>query len=303
LNEQIKMPDIIKKEEIDLMHFPHWNVPFFYNKPFIVTIHDLLLLHYPTKDASTLGPVSYWFKNLAFKKILHHAVNKARKIIAPSEFTKRDICKTLNIPLEKIIVTYLAPMDSPVSAGTSVQKYNIAKPYALYVGVAYPHKNLEKLIRAWKIFEEKYGNNYQLVLVGKENFFYNRLINSTNYKKCKNILYTGYLNDAELAQIYSKASLYVFPSLYEGFGMPPLEAMQNGVPVMSSNSTCLPEILGNGADYFDPNDEIIMADSIHKGFTDQNLRSSLISNSKSVLSRYSWEKTARETLAIYKGNT
>lgn len=305
LAEQIKMPKIINQQKVDLMHFPHWNVPYFYKEPFIVTIHDLLLLHYPTKKASTLGPITYWFKNLAFKKVLQHAASKAKQIISPCEFTRQDINQTLNVPLEKIVVTYLAPSDySPLSnPGLSRElrrKYNITKPYALYVGVAFPHKNLEGLIKAWEIFEKKYTDKFQLILVGKKNFFYDRLINSELFKKSKNVIYTDYLNDSELSEIYSGARLYVFPSLYEGFGLPPLEAMQHEIPVISSNSTCLPEILGDSAYYFDPHNYNQIADAIYMGFTDEKLREKLINSSKNTIQKYSWDSTAKETLIIYK---
>lgn len=301
-SEQLKMPAIIRGQNLDLMHFPHWNVPYFYNGPFVVTIHDLLLLHYPTRKASALGPLSYWFKNFAFRITLHHAINKALRIIAPCEYTKNDIEKTLKIAPEKISVTLLAPMPKPAVPDDRpeiLKKYYITKPYALYVGVAYPHKNLEGLVAAWKIFEEKYGDGYQLVLAGKNNFFYNRLTNGAIYKECKNIIYTGYLGDADLAQFFSSASLYVFPSFYEGFGLPPLEALQYGVPVVSSNATCLPEILGNAAGYFNPQNPQDIAQKLYAGFTDRDLRAKLIGNSKAILSKYSWPETARQTFSIY----
>lgn len=323
--EQLKLPKIIKKEKIDLMHFPHWNVPCFYSDPFILTLHDLILLHYPSRQASTLGFFAYLFKNLAFKIVLRRAIKKARHIIVPSEFTKQDLQKTLRLPPEKISVIYLAPHLPPRAStfnGTNsfdkiplpiLKKHNITKPYALYVGVAYPHKNLEGLIKAWKIFEGKYSQNHQLVLVGKRNYFYNRLLNNVAMKQCNprstsakasgygasNVIYTDYLNDAELAQIYSQSSLCVFPSFYEGFGMPPLEAMQYGIPVVSANSACLPEILGNAAFYFNPNNIEEIAQAVYKGFTDQNLRKQLIENSKNILRKYSWINTAKQTLEVY----
>ena len=107
--EQIKLSKIIKQEKVDLMHFPHWNVPLFYNDPFIVTIHDLLLLHYPTRKASTLGPFAYWFKNFVYKIVLRHAATKSKHILTISEFTRKDIVKNLGIAMGKITVAYLAP--------------------------------------------------------------------------------------------------------------------------------------------------------------------------------------------------
>jgi len=302
--EQIKLRKIIKKEKVDLMHFPHWNVPLLYNEPFVVTIHDLLLLHYPTREASALGPISYFFKNIGFRAVLKHAVNKARHVIAPSEFTKIDIHKTLKIPLKKISTIHLAPfgLNSCDTKYTTRNKSEIklpAIPYVLYVGVAYPHKNLMKLLDAWKIFCQYYSNKYQLVLVGRENFFYRKLISNEIIRQCKNVKYLGFLNDVELNKIYSKATLYIFPSLYEGFGMPPLEAMAQNIPVVSSNATCLPEILKNAAFYFNPNDKEEMAAAINRGLTDQNLRAQLKNNASALLKKYSWKEVAKKTLNVY----
>ncbi|KKU27318.1 MAG: mannosyltransferase B-like protein [Candidatus Magasanikbacteria bacterium GW2011_GWA2_46_17] len=331
--EQLELPKIIRQTKVDLTHFPHWNVPLFYNDPFVVTIHDLLLLHYPTRESSALGPLSYWFKNLAFRKVLRHAVRKAEHIIAPSEFTKQDIHNALGVPLNQITTTYLAPWE-PVSFRGTTQKSDesigggteefprinadttsqgnpssyllemtqVNRPYALYVGVAYPHKNLNRLLDAWQLFQQKYGTNYHLVLVGKRNYFYNKLLSNETMKQCNNVTYTDYLPDSELTKIYSKASLYVFPSLYEGFGLPPLEAMQYNIPVISSNRACLPKILRDAALYFNPekNEEIVEA--LYRGFTDNSLREKLICNAKKLLPSYSWEKTAQRTLDVYENS-
>jgi len=301
--EQIKLTKIIKKEKVDLMHFPHWNVPFFYNKPFVVTIHDLLLMHYPTRKASTLGPIIYFFKNIAYHAVLKHAISKANHIITPSEFTKNDLHNTLGTPLKKISTIHLAPCNSDNTKHATPNKSDIklpATPYILYVGVSYPHKNLDRLIEAWKIFCQKYSNKYQLVLVGRENFFYRKLLSNEVMNQFNNIKYLGYLDDEHLTDVLKNASLYVFPSLYEGFGIPPLEAMMHNIPVISSNATCLPEILENAALYFYPNNTKEMADAIYHGLTDQNLREQLKNNAKTLLKKYSWEKTTRETIKIYK---
>ena len=319
--EQFLLPKILKREKLDFIHFPHWNVPFFYKQKFIVTIHDLILLHYPSRKASTLGPITYFLKNLAYKFILHYAVKKSSKIITPSEFTKQDIVQTLYIPTDKITVTYLAPVlkdnieYSTLPTGRQVSnindqrnntknqeallKYNITKKYLLYVGVAYPHKNLDHLIRSWKIFEEK-NTNFNLVLVGKKNYFYDQLIKGEEFKKCKNIIFTDFVSDFELTTLYKNATAYVFPSLYEGFGLPPLEAMQYGIPVISSNTSCLPEILKNAALYFDPKNEQEMYSAISTILTNNTKRNELINNISIVLANYSQNNTAKTTLSVYQ---
>lgn len=297
--EQILLSGIIKREKVDLMHFPHWNIPFFYREPFIATIHDLLLLHYPTRAASTLGPITYFFKNIAYRIILRHAINNSRQILTPSEFTKNDILKNFKIESKKITVTHLAPMptNTPMANVDLKTKYNISKPYVLYVGVAYPHKNLEGLIEAWKIFRAEHGSDYLLVLAGKKNYFYERLEKTAVGEN--DIVFTGYIPDEELPALYKNTSLYVFPSFYEGFGLPPLEAMQYGAPVASSNATCLPEILQQAAAYFDPRDPRDMADTIWRCLIDADLRETLNKNSTQLIHNYSWQKTTLATLEVY----
>ncbi len=308
--EQVILSKIIKKEKIDLMHFPHWNIPIFYNKPFIVTIHDLLLLHYPTREASTLGPISYFFKNIIYRAVLNHAIKKSKHIITPSEFTKKDIIETFKISAEKITAIHLAPvpnldLQTPNSEKNILNKYKIAKPYILYVGVAYPHKNLKGLIDAWKIFCDTHGDNYKLVMVGRNNYFYKKLkkyvyeMQEKNTEK-QNVIFTGFVSDEELPTLYQNASLYVFPSFYEGFGLPPLEAMQYGVPVASSQAGSLPEVLGNAAYYFNPSDIHEITNAIWKVLTDEKLRQNLNKNCAQLIHNFSWKKTVKDTSDIYK---
>ncbi len=301
--EQIKFNKIIKKEKVDLMHFPHWNVPLLYNDPFVVTIHDLLLLHHPTREASKLGWLTYWFKQFVYKKVLAHAVKKAKHIITPSLFTKMDVSKTLNIPQNKITVTYEAPfhtngVDNIDNDKSILEKFGITKQYVLYVGVAYPHKNLKGLLRAWKLIEDKV-NDYQLVLVGKKNFFYEQLMQSDEVKECKNVIFTDFVEDNTLSSLYKNARLYVFPSLYEGFGLPTLEAMSYGIPVVSSNRTCLPEVLGEGALYADPEDAHYFSHVIETGLNDENVRFEIKQKADLELKRYSWRKMSVQTLEVY----
>lgn len=303
--EQVQLSRIIKKEKVDLMHFPHWNIPYFYNDPYIVTIHDLIMFHYPRAEATTLGPVKFWIKDLAHRMLLRKIGERAQHIVATSKFTKQDIHKTLQIPLEKMTVTYQAPaFASGATAGKPanvLNKYHITKPYIMYVGAAYPHKNLERLTDAWNMYEQKYGSTHQLVLVGKENHFYSELkkYHSTNAPQSQ-VIFAGFVPDEELSDLYTHASLYVFPSLYEGFGLPPLEAMTHNIPVISSKESCLPEVLGNAAHYFDPNSTEELVEAIHIGLTNTVLRETLQANAQIILQKYSWDRLAAQTLAVYK---
>ena len=302
--EQVKLKPIIKKAKVDLMHFPHWNVPLTYNDPFVVTIHDLIMFHYPRPEATTLGPLKYWAKDRAHRLVIRHAVRAAKHILTTSEFTKQDVHKTLAVPLEKMTTTYQAPFGDKESRIRNQElginsKFQIQKTYVLYVGAAYPHKNLEGLLKAWTIFQEKYGGEYQLVLVGKEDYFWRRLMSNV---KCQmsNVVCTGFVSDVELGELYKSASLFVMPSLYEGFGLPPLEAMAHDVPVVSSNRTCLPEVLGEAALYFDPENYEQMAEVMWRGLTDEDVRFALKENAREELKRYSGNKLAEETLRAYE---
>jgi len=300
-DEQTKFSKIIKEQRVDLMHFPHWNVPYFYSDPYIVTIHDLTMYHFPRPAATTLGPLKFWLKDRAHRILLKRVVKKAQHIITTSEFTKQDVHQTLGVPMDKMTTTYQAPFrTSDVRLQTSdfdLGVYGITKPYAMYVGAAYPHKNLEGLLKAWEIFEEKDGGKHELVLVGKENYFYKRL--KTEVRRLKSVTYLGFVPDDELAALYKNASLYVFPSLYEGFGLPPLEAMSHGVPVVSSNRSCLPEVLGEAALYFDPESEEQVAEVIEQGLEDDGVRAELKQKGREELRKYSWEKLAKQTLDMY----
>jgi len=310
------------------MHFPHFNVPLLYNDPFVVTIHDLTMFHYPRPEASTRSRSIFLVKDKAHRLVIRHAVKRSKHIMATSEFTKQDIINTLRAPREKITVTYQAPfvesgnLSAPTCRTESVQplarrigkagpevgsdnnvlkKFGISKPYVLYVGAAYPHKNLNKLLEAWKIFETKYNTDYQLVLVGKEDYFYkklksNKLINQLTNKP----IFTDFVPDGELVELYENAHLYVFPSLYEGFGLPPLEAMSRGTPVVSSNVSCLPEVLGEAAMYFDPASKNNMAEVMYKILNNADIQMQLHQNARENLKRFSWKNLAEKTIEIYK---
>ncbi len=297
LKEQTSFSGIIKKESVDLMHFPHWNIPLFYRGKFIITIHDLIMYHFPRTEASTHGPLIYWVKDKLHRLILSSAAKRAIAIIATSEFTKNDIVKELGVSPEKITVTYQAPFSKNTS--TEPLPSEIKKPYALYVGTSYPHKNLSRLLRAWKKIEER-SPELNLVLAGRKNFFYDQLIGSPEFKNCERIIYIPNPTDGLLETLYQNAYLFVFPSLYEGFGLPPLEAMLRDIPVASSNGSCLPEVLGNAAWYFDPNDTEDMARKILMTSDNPDLRITLQKSGAELLKKYSWEELTHKTLRLYQ---
>lgn len=321
LGEQLFFPWLIYSQRIDLMHFTHFNLPVFYLKSYIVTIHDLILQHFGTARGHLLGKVRYWFKSLGYKIVIYLAVWRSKKIITVSEYVKNDIIKFFGITPDKVEVVYEgSPPRNPLTYEASesqmtankeqstnseiLNKYGIKKPYLLYVGNAYPHKNLPRLIEAFKILREEGQSNLRLVMIGGEDYFYKQLKkeNCDDSGICfgGGIIFTGYVPDDKLRGLYADASLYIFPSLCEGFGLPPLEAMAQGVPVVASSATCLPEILGEAAYYFDAESSADMAVKIKEVFENEGLHKKLIAQGFEQIKKYSWKKMAEKTYRLYR---
>jgi len=302
-SEQLKFPRLLRKYELDLVHFPHFNVPIGYLGKFIVTIHDLILLNYPTIRSSTLSPFLYWIKFTAYKIVISSAVHRSRRIIAVSRFTKDDILKNYpRIPEEKVAVTYEACDDYCLfnfrKDDEILPRYGIQKPYLLYVGNVYPHKNPERLVMAMKKIEIE-NEQPRLVFVGGEDYFYERLRGLVEKNNVKNIVFAGFVPDYDLDALFRNALAYIRPSLHEGFELPGLEAMSRGVPVLVSDYPCSREILGDGAAYFDGKDVTSIANAIKNIFTNEAIRQELIIKGYEQAKKYSWRKMAEETLALY----
>ncbi|KKP73079.1 MAG: glycosyl transferase, group 1, partial [Candidatus Moranbacteria bacterium GW2011_GWE2_35_164] len=312
-SEQINMPKLLNKYDLDIVHFPHFNVPILYRRKFIITIHDLILLHFPTLKGTKLNPIFYWIKFLAYKLAIGSAVRRSKKIITVSKFSKKDILA--NYPFltkDKVAVTYEAcDLKNKIKVSAKgneeiLKKYGIIKPYLVYVGNAYPHKNLDRLVDSWKIFlnkskdEKDFAQSPYLVLVGKKDYFYSKLAKRISADKMENVILTGFVPDNELDLVYEKATAYIFPSLYEGFGLPPLEAMERGLPVATNAHGCMREILGKSAYYFDGKKIDSIIEAIRKMFLDASLKNELINRGYKQVLKYDWKKMARETLDIYE---
>lgn len=305
LSEQTRFLSILNSHDLDLVHFPHWNIPIFYQGDFVVTIHDLIMFHFPRPEATTHGKTKYWLKDRAHRYVIKKSAKKSKHILTTSEFTKQDIIATLGIDKEKISKTYQAPFNKDkkdLSTKNVQDKFNINDPFVLYVGSAYPHKNLKNLLSAWQEFNKKCSRRYQLVLAGKENYFYRQLKESDLYRSTKNIKHLGFVEDSDLNALYSQSELFVFPSLYEGFGLPPLEALSSNTPVVAADSSCLPEVLQGSAIFADAKDPDQLAESINEALTDDKLRQKNLKNAQELLLNYSWKRLAEKTLDIYRKN-
>ncbi len=306
--EQLKMPNLIRQYKLDLVHFPHFNVPVLFLGKFVITIHDLILLHYPTIRNTTLHWLFYIFKYLAYRLVIFLAIWRAERIIAVSNATEKDILEHYGVRPEKITVTYEACDNSapnePPDYEAVLQKYGLQMPnhdilkYIIYVGNVYPHKNPEGLIRGFDGIKKDFPE-LRLVFVGEKDYFYCRLKKFAEDEKVENIIFTGKVNDAELAVILRFATLYARPSFYEGFELPPLEAMAAGIPVICSDHNSAREILGNAAFYFNPNNFEDITKAIKTILNDKDLQLRLVRAGFKQVKKYSWKKMAGETLKIY----
>ncbi|MFC1663300.1 glycosyltransferase family 4 protein [Patescibacteria group bacterium] len=306
LSEQVQLPRLLNDLKLDLVHFPHFNVPIMYFRPFVVTIHDLILSQFPTERASTLEPIYFWLKHRAYQFVIRSAVKRAKIIISVSQYSADQIVNKFNVAPEKIMVTYEAvDLKRPVAANeinVARRRYGLNQPYLLYVGNAYPHKNIERLLEAFANIRKR-GCKIQLALVGKMDYFYQRVQKyalAVGLDINQEVRFTGFVSDIDLQSLYAGAHAYIFPSKAEGFGLPPLEAMQYGIPVASSSASCLPEVLGQAAVFFDPENVNDMVQKIENVVNNQELRFKLKNYGPEYVKKYSWTKMAKQTLEVYE---
>jgi glycosyltransferase involved in cell wall biosynthesis len=300
LLEQLVLPFIFAQDKLDVLHVPYFNVPIFYFGTCIVTIHDLIILHVMTGKATTLPYPIYILRKIGYYMILAIGLRKASSILVPSNTTKQEIVDHFHIPEKKIHVTYEGVDERlrTVSRQLSAVR-QLRKPYFLYIGNAYPHKNLERLVQAFADFCVKQKSiQYQLVMVGKNDFFYNKLkvyIKTLGIEKQVEILHS--VSDEELNSLYKNSIGLVFPSLMEGFGLPALEAIALGVPVMVSNIPIFHEILGEIPLYVDPLDVHSMSEGLVK-LTTGKCKGKKDAQSQ-LLNSYSWRSLGIQTLKQY----
>lgn len=302
VREQIAMLGIFARQRLDLLHIPYHNPPIFYGGRMVITIHDLTIVHHATGKATTLPLPLYWGKRLGYWLELWVGLKNAHAIIAVSQSTKREIIDHFHVSPEKVSVTYEGVDDHIRTAAGGRPKRIIDDPYLLYVGNAYPHKNLETLVDAFKTFLLTHpSSQMKLVLVGREDYFY-RLLKADAHKKglSSAITFFGSANDEQLAALYSHAQAFVFPSLMEGFGLPALEALALGCRVLVSDIPVFHEILGSYATYIDPLHAPVMAKSLARVVVDDIPSAAELAERRAFIGSYSWERMAKETLDIYE---
>lgn len=316
LAEQLHMPRVIREQNLDLIHYPHFNVPIFAKTPFVVTIHDLILLEFPSIRATTLSPVRFWLKYVAYRFILRIAIRRAKKIITVSHATRDAVLKKFNVPPDHIVTIH--PGFSPLIShhvipdrdrGSSLDSRWSLPPttigggndrYLLAVGNAYPHKNLDGLLRAFReVLRER--PDLTLVLTGPDDSFREALRTlARELQITEHVIFTGFVDGATLDTLYKNATAYIVPSLLEGFCFPGLEAQSRGVPVIASDIAAHREVFNDSVSYCNPRDPLSMRDTILELFANSTLQNTLRAHGFENCKRFSWNDAARDTITTYQ---
>ena len=288
LSEQIMMPILFYREKLDLLHIPYVNFPFLYFGKTVSTIHDLIPDHFKTGRASTLPFWFYLIKKIGYHFLVWMATVRARRIFTLSRDAQHELVAHYHLKPEKIVFTYEAGTleGNMVKTTSQIQQY---KPYILYVGNAHPHKNVENLIKAMDYLPE-----LNLVLAGYDNFFFPKL------PKHPRVIPIGFIPNEEIIGWYKNASAFVSASRMEGFGIPPLEAMSVGCPVILSDIPVFHEINGEAAIYFNEEDPKNIAEVISKTLKNKKLLENLVKKGYKQVQNYSWEKMVSEIHRTYE---
>lgn len=290
--EQIIIPLVILKEKPDFCHFLHFNAPLLISKPFIVTIHDMIMHKSKGLETTTLNPFFYSIKRFVYKFVFKNALINSSEIIVPSHTVKNELVEFFNLQTEKIKVIYLG-LDYKI---LKPKLDNISEKYFVYVGNAYPHKNLTKLIEAIGLIK------INLKISTSKNSFSEKLIKIVKEKELEDhIKVLGFLNDKEIVNLYQNSVGFIYPSLIEGFGFQGLEAIASGTLLLASDIPVFKEIYEDNAIYFDPTNSNSISKTINKALEiGLYERSKMIDNAQKFILKYSWQKTTRQTLKIYE---
>ncbi|MEW6455366.1 MAG: glycosyltransferase family 1 protein [Acidobacteriota bacterium] len=289
MSEQLKLPLILEKIKPDVFHSPHYVIPILYKGKIITTIHDIIHILFPE---FLPNPLAFYYA----KYFIGAACKKSRLIITVSENSKKDILRHFPEARDKISVIYNG-IDNRFFKDLQIQVREKEGLYILYTGNIKKHKNLETLIKAYSKLEKSFP--HKLMIVGGNPYReLVKIVDELNLNE--KVIFKGYVSESELISLYEQASLFIFPSLYEGFGIPPLEAMAMGIPVLSSNFSSLPEILKDGAIYFNPLDENELFEKAKELLSNEMQKEKLIKKGKEIAKEYSWKNNALKTLKLYE---
>ncbi len=304
LREQLLMPGYASRAKADLVHWPHWNVPLATPSPFVVTIHDLIQLDYPSVRATTLGPLAYRMKDAGFRQVLRHAVVKAATVLVPTAYVKGRVLEAFGIKEERIVVTGEGVTALPTVTDAEVRdlktRLGIPERYLLALGNAYPHKNLDGLLDAFAILRPAQPT-LRLVIAGNDDHFFRRLAaEAAATGRDKGAVFVPTPDDRLASALLKGAAALAQVSFVEGFGLVPLEAMAAGTPVVAGTGGSLPEVLGDAARYADPHEPEAIAAALREVLGDATLAARLREAGGTQAARWRWEDAAKKTLAAYR---
>ncbi len=299
LVDSFTIPDIARQISAEVVHFPYnWSFPFRKSAPTVLTVHDVIPL--------TFREAQGRFTNLfLYRPGMRMATRLNDLVVTVSEFSKQDICRKLGVPSSKVRVINngLRPPQTDVSKPGTL---GIDLPFVLYVGGIHERKNVVGLIRAFARFVSQTGFSGKLLVTGnvsgapyqvKMKAIHDAAVRETGMQD--RVVFTGFIPDAELDFLMQRALFLVYPSFYEGFGIPVLEAMQVGVPVITSSTTAMPEVAGDAALLVDPHDISAISEAMARLLKDEEFRQALVEKGKQRARGYTWEKTARQYLELY----
>lgn len=291
--EQLGFLRQLKGLKPDLVHFGMTQQPILYHRPKITTIHDLTTARFTNPDKN---PLVFKVKQQIYKFVIKSATKHSQAIITPTDYVKQDVVAFTGAAAEKVHVTYESA-DTITDPAEQVAALKGSR-FIMYIGRPTPHKNLLRLIEAFNQLQGSHPH-LKLVLAGKLDANYRQIQQELQPKQKANIIFTDFISEGQLRWLLENCSAYVFPSLSEGFGLPGIEAMIHGAPVVSSNATCLPEVYGDAAHYFDPLDVDNMTNAINEVLTNNTLRTRLISAGHDRAADFSWLHMAEQTVALY----
>lgn len=285
------------KLKADLIYFTLTpQQPIFYFGKQATLTHDLVMFKF-----AKAGRLPKWLHKLrmqGYRFLMWQSHRKASHVVVPTEFVNDDVCKRYLFVNRKITTMYES--SEPILPGNATEPKNNPGEFIMYTGSAFPHKNLERLITAFGLLKEQHPL-LSLVLVGKREYHSKTLQRwAKKQPHYDDIIFTGFIPDEELKWYYQNAKAYIFPSLNEGFGLPGLEAMVHGCPVVSSDASCLPEVNGDAAHYFNPLDIQDMVHKIDEVISNESLRKKLITKGYENTKRFSWKRFATQHLAMFK---
>ena len=297
--EHVALALACRREKVDLLHCPKSAIPLWSPCPTVVTLHDLIPITHP--ETETRAAQLYWRLQIPI------AARRASFIITDSDHARNEIVDMFGVPDRHIAVTplgYPPAMDEPADPARAAEvrcRYGLPNSYILYVGTIQPRKNLDMLIEAYALLRREGSTAQKLVIVGRKGWLYETLfIRISSLGLEEDIVFTGFVPDEDLPDLYDGACLFVYLSFFEGFGLPPLEAMARGIPVVTSNTTSLPEVVGDAGITVSPGNLDDVVEGMRRILLDDNIAARLRQAGRLRALQFSWDRTARETLAIYR---